>query len=890
MEMLRDVVNRVQRHRCNTTYCLTRKKNSEDSNELACRFYFPHRQRESAVIVKGEEGNPRFYKFLGRRNDETLNQYNPLITMSWLANTDITCCTGSKAVLNYLGKYVTKPEKKTASYQDLVREILQTVDSRHPLGSVIRKLLNRLIGERDWSAQEINHILLDLPMVETTRVIIPVDLRPESEQSDRYTYNDTTDELNRGKSLLEKYAQRPHEFEAITYLDFLLHFEHAKTPTFRRPTARPRVLRYFPKYKPDKHFEHFSRVKMMLHHPFRTTSSLLERNDGEGQPRSFETYTEAYNATCRHVHTHHNDFLGGPDVEEVEDEFEEIEDQIEDEPLQWQDLAMQLPGRDNTRVEDPESLGERTEDWAYNWGHHAGSCDYVQKTYWKEKSNEDPADLRVATQPPEAVDTLSQEQRLFYDTIMAQYENILERRQQPQLLLHVDGEGGTGKSYVVNILCAHLQTKASGHGQPVPVLRAGPTGIAALNVMGRTLHNLFRLPLKTGDMEELGSAGLTACQNTFKGVQYLLIDEKSMVSLRRLLQIHQRCSQIFPNATDLPFGGLNIIIAGDFYQLPPVADKPLFFNERGMSAEEDFARSLYLHFDKTIVLKVNMRQQGQDNDAVLFRTALAHLRMDEVTEDDWMLLSRRCRCNLTMAEADAFADAVRLYPSKAAVKMYNHDRMRDLHTPVVKICAKDTGDRLASIRNLASSDTAGLAEHLPLSVGTRVMLSTNLWTERGLVNGALGTVRDIVWAAGATEFRTTPPYVVLVEFDKYEGPVCRIDTDGRRLAPIFPLSREFLHEGRTYSREQFPLIVAYAITVHKSQSISLDKAVLNISKRDFSPGLAYVAVSRVRTLGGLLFDEPFDFERFTRRPGRISMMREEDRVRRARQHVQPTGS
>jgi len=69
-------------------------------------------------------------------------------------------------------------------------------------------------------------------MVETTRVIIPMDLRPESEQSDQFMYNDTTDQLNHGKSLLDKYMQHPQNFEAVTYLDFLLHFKHKRTPTY----------------------------------------------------------------------------------------------------------------------------------------------------------------------------------------------------------------------------------------------------------------------------------------------------------------------------------------------------------------------------------------------------------------------------------------------------------------------------------------------------------------------------------------------------------------------------------------------------------------------------------------------------------------------------------
>ncbi len=93
-----------------------------------------------------------------------MNQCSPLITMGWMANTDIQPPTSLWAVLAYVAKYVSKPETKSRSYIDLQGIILLYTNERAPLLSFVSKMLNKLIGERDWSAQEVSHILLQLPV------------------------------------------------------------------------------------------------------------------------------------------------------------------------------------------------------------------------------------------------------------------------------------------------------------------------------------------------------------------------------------------------------------------------------------------------------------------------------------------------------------------------------------------------------------------------------------------------------------------------------------------------------------------------------------------------------------------------------------------------------
>ncbi len=173
-----------------------------------------------------------------------------------------------------------------------------------------------------------------------------------------------------------------------------------------------------------------------------------------------------------------------------------------------------------------------------------------------------------------------------------------------------------------------------------------------------------------------------------------------------------------------------------------------------------------------------------------------------------------------------------------------------------------------------SQDAGNLSRRLPICIGARVMLTRNLRNGTGLVNGAQGTVYDIGWALGADPSQD-PPLVVMVAFDRYTGPPYYIDEEeevalrnnkAKLVVPILRVRQDYTLKGKTCSRTQFPLVVSYAITVHKSQGVTLPQVVCDISEREFASGLSYVAISRASRLDGLMFDVPFDRDRVYRGP------------------------
>ena len=257
-------------------------------------------------------------------------------------------------------------------------------------------------------------------------------------------------------------------------------------------------------------------------------------------------------------------------------------------------------------------------------------------------------------------------------------------------------------------------------------------------------------------------------------MDYLIIDEMYMVGRTLFGQVDRRLRQVFPHCSDQVFGGCSCLLFGDFGQLPPVMDLPLYTTS-SRSALSDIGFSGYQMFDRAVVLNQIIRQSGQDPSQVLFREILLRLRDGQVTESDWKHLMTRTPAQVL--DVSTFEDALCLFPTVEAVVEHNVSKLHACGQPVASIKAVHAG---VNASKASPDDAGGLEPIVCLAKGACVMLSSNLWVEMGLVNGAMGTIQAICYH----EDETPPnlPVAVTVLFDNYTGPTLPDVT-----VPIVPL-------------------------------------------------------------------------------------------------------
>ena len=409
----------------------------------------------------------------------------------------------------------------------------------------------------------------------------------------------------------------------------------------------------------------------MLHHPFVDWDDLL-MVDGQ----VYRSYIDAFQA-CHHSHTHPEDFYTDPEAESrgSDDESDEDpEEQADDEhPLaDFEAFARRRPQEDFTCVDLLDSLGTREMDRNYDWSLHVGRYD-ISPEIWDQIKAENPI-AQVVTMDSSPL-PLNLEQRKLYDTVVDQYsqELALDAPLPCQLLLNVDGVAGSGKTFTLLKTCARIQELASEAGKQNPVFRAAPTGIAAFNIVGKTLHSLLRLPVK-GKKSDLSVATLQSLQALFQDCRFLIIDEKSMIDIKTLSLIDDRLRAILPATSHLPFGGVNVLLCGDFFQLPPVGGKPLY-SLKHSHIDAIKGHQLYRAFNRTIRLIQVMRQQGEDEISTKFRLALSELRVSQLSKESWELLCTRVANQLSPDEVAAFDSALRLYFTTEEVRETNFDKL-----------------------------------------------------------------------------------------------------------------------------------------------------------------------------------------------------------------------
>lgn len=324
----------------------------------------------------------------------------------------------------------------------------------------------------------------------------------------------------------------------------------------------------------------------------------------------------------------------------------------------------------------------------------------------------------------------------------------------------------------------------------------------------------------------------------------------SMVGLKLLAAIDQRLRQAWPERQQIEFGGVIFYLFGDFNQLSPVGDTSLVGKANAQNIAALRGKILFENFKKVFILKSIMRQIG--NDQQDFRNVLANIGNGQISEEDYRLIQTRFYANvLDRAE---FHDALRIKATKEEVATYNETRLRALNLPVARIRAKHNN----ATAELGSTDDAqGLQLTLLVAVVSRVMLTQNLWTACGLCNGSIGTITDVIYApSNDGQHLNEHPLCILVKFDAYTGPTLIDDS-----IPIVPQTVRFKKNNVSCMRKQFPLRSAYAITVHRSQGITVSKAVIDIGNSEFGLGLTYVAMSRVKSIQGVLIEPGFAFNR-----------------------------
>lgn len=286
----------------------------------------------------------------------------------------------------------------------------------------------------------------------------------------------------------------------------------------------------------------------------------------------------------------------------------------------------------------------------------------------------------------------------------------------------VSGTAGTGKSYLINCLRLLLIDQLS---------IAPPTGVAAFIIDGQTLlHTLLALPTR-GDFKELEGNRLHQIQQQLSSVKYIIIDEMSMVGRRLFGQIDRRLRQDFPHCANQLFGGCSVLLFGDFGQLPPVLDLPLYTTDT-RSELSDQGRAAYLHFNKAFTLTQVMHQAGQEPEQVHFRDILLRLRNGEVTIDDWKHLMNQTPTQVQ--DLFPFANALQLHPTVEAVVEHNVTKLQESGKPIANIKAVHTG---ANASKAPPDDASGLESITYLAQSACVMLINNLWVEVGLVKGQL---------------------------------------------------------------------------------------------------------------------------------------------------------
>lgn len=511
-------------------------------------------------------------------------------------------------------------------------------------------------------------------------------------------------------------------------------------------------------------------------------------------------------------------------------------------------------------------------------------------------------------------DCLKPDQLRAYRIVTWHLTETLRRHDVPPLRMVLYGEGGTGKSRVIQTITEAFAARGVSH----MLMKAAYTGVAASLVDGKTTHVIGSLSL--GSKDNVSDAAKKKLQDFWRNIRYLIIDEYSMLSksflaaLSRNISIGMEGSEGFQQG--MSFGGLNVILCGDLHQFPPVAcgkQEPLYYpSGTGDSIMLQVGRKIYEEFSTVVILREQMRVTDHS-----WRDFLDHLRYGRVEPRHLkmlrtLLLKRQIpnpsssltnspntntfpdphpeTANLSINfSTQPWADASLITPRHAVRIRWNQaatqKQCTDLKTRLFVCPALDMikGSPLTLEERYALASPPkngrrrrdkGLLESVHLAIGMKVMVTNNLQTDLDITNGARGVVVGIILnpeepplEGGSVVTLKHLPECVLVKLSRTRAAALPGLEEG--VIPIQRISTKtqirIRGKSRTVTRTQFPITGAYSFTDYRAQGQTIPYVVVDIASPPTS-GLSlfnlYVALSRSSGRGTIRLLRDFDDNMF----------------------------
>jgi ATP-dependent DNA helicase PIF1 len=385
----------------------------------------------------------------------------------------------------------------------------------------------------------------------------------------------------------------------------------------------------------------------------------------------------------------------------------------------------------------------------------------------------------------------------------------------------ITGRAGTGKSTLLTYFCNTTKKK---------VVVLAPTGVAALNVKGQTIHSFFKFKPNITSERVRRIRSSDEGNNIYQKLDAIVIDEISMVRAD-LLDCVDKFLRLNGPKSSQPFGGIQMIFIGDLYQLSPVvtsSDKAIF--KTLYKTPYFYSAHVFHAFEMEFVeLQKVYRQHDEE-----FIDLLNSVRNNSISEEGLELLKQRYNPQFEPPQGDFY---VYLTTTNAMAETINVAQLAKLDSPLFTFTGEIEGD--------FGKENLPTAIDLQVKPGAQIMMLNND-VEGRWVNGSIGEIMRLTRDDNGE-------YVIIAELGN--------DSTVEITPFTWEIYRSFVNNGQLESEvigtfTQYPLMLAWAVTIHKSQGKTFDKVIIDIGKGAFAHGQTYVALSRCTSLEGIVLVKP----------------------------------